>query len=87
MLRDRPSTIPVPLPKLFLTLFSALFLTLLLGGCVVQIGSRPLVSPQGVPLVASACKDGGWQTLRNNEGEPFRNQGECVSFTNSGQGF
>ena len=86
MFRDRPSTLAVPLPRLLSTLSSILFLTLLLGGCVVQIGSRPLVSAQGVPLVASACKDGGWRTLRNDAGEPFRNQGECVSFANSGQG-
>jgi hypothetical protein len=26
------------------------------------------------------CKDGGWQHLGDDQGRPFRNQGECVSF-------
>ena len=28
------------------------------------------------------CKKGGWQTLTDNNGNPFKNQGQCVSFTN-----
>ena len=28
------------------------------------------------------CKNGGWQTLTDNNGNPFSNQGQCVSFTN-----
>jgi len=26
------------------------------------------------------CKGGGWQTMRNADGDLFKNQGDCVSF-------
>jgi NAD(P)-dependent dehydrogenase (short-subunit alcohol dehydrogenase family) len=26
------------------------------------------------------CKNGGWRNLTGNNGTPFENQGECVSF-------
>jgi hypothetical protein len=29
------------------------------------------------------CKNGGWQNLRRADGTPFKNQGDCVSYTNS----
>lgn len=29
-----------------------------------------------------ACKKGGWQTLTDNNNQPFRNQGQCVSYFN-----
>ena len=28
------------------------------------------------------CKDGGWATVTTAEGEPFRNQGQCVAYSN-----
>ena len=28
------------------------------------------------------CKDGGWRTLTREDGTPFRNQGDCVSYAN-----
>lgn len=28
------------------------------------------------------CKDGGWRTLTQEDGTPFRNQGDCVSYAN-----
>ncbi len=33
-----------------------------------------------VPTTKDECKKGGWMTLANNEGESFKNQGQCVSF-------
>jgi hypothetical protein len=62
-----------------------LLLALLLGGCTIRVGTRPLVSAQGVPLVPSVCRDGGWQELRDDRGQPFKNQGDCISFTQSGR--
>jgi hypothetical protein len=32
-----------------------------------------------------ACKNGGWQTLTRADGSPFKNQGDCVSYTNNGK--
>ncbi len=28
------------------------------------------------------CKNGGWQNLTDGDGQPFRNQGQCVSYAN-----
>lgn len=30
------------------------------------------------------CKNDGWQNLRRANGTPFKNQGDCVSYTNKG---
>jgi hypothetical protein len=35
-----------------------------------------------VPTGKNACKQGGWQSLTDGEGNPFKNQGQCVSYTN-----
>jgi hypothetical protein len=34
------------------------------------------------PVTKDDCKNGGWQTRTTVTGEPFRNQGQCVSSTN-----
>jgi hypothetical protein len=31
------------------------------------------------------CKQGGWQNLTREDGSPFKNQGDCVSYTNTGR--
>lgn len=31
------------------------------------------------------CKKGGWQALSRNDGTPFTNQGDCVSYMNTGK--
>lgn len=62
---------------------AALTLALLLAGCAIRIGTVPLISAEGVPLAPSVCREGGWQELRDDRGEPFKNQGDCVSFVQS----
>jgi len=37
------------------------------------------------PSNKDACKDGGWQNLTRGDGSTFRNQGDCVSYTNTGR--
>ena len=37
---------------------------------------------KGHPATKDDCKDGGWMDLVNADGEPFKNQGDCVSYTN-----
>ena len=32
------------------------------------------------PVSKSQCKAGGWRSLTNGQGQPFRSQGQCVSF-------
>lgn len=31
------------------------------------------------------CKKGGWQTMSRADGSPFKNQGDCVSYVNTGK--
>ena len=31
------------------------------------------------------CKDGGWRTVKRANGTSFKNQGDCVSYTNNGK--
>jgi hypothetical protein len=31
------------------------------------------------------CKNGGWQAYRRVDGSPFKNQGDCVQYTNTGK--
>jgi hypothetical protein len=31
------------------------------------------------------CKKGGWQTMRRADGSEFKNQGDCVSYVNTGK--
>jgi hypothetical protein len=35
------------------------------------------------PTSKDACKKGGWQTLTDRDGNPFKNQGQCVSAVSS----
>ncbi len=34
------------------------------------------------PASKDECKDGGWRALRDADGQPFKNQGQCVSDAN-----
>lgn len=35
-----------------------------------------------VPSNKDQCKKGGWQNLEDANGQPFKNQGQCVSYFN-----
>ena len=37
------------------------------------------------PTTKDDCKDGGWMDLVNGDGDAFKNQGDCVSYTNNGK--
>lgn len=41
--------------------------------------------PYRVATDKNDCKNGGWQTLRRADGTEFKNQGACVSYTNTGR--
>jgi hypothetical protein len=41
--------------------------------------------PFRVPGSAEACKNGGWRTTRRADGSPFKNQGDCIQYVNTGQ--
>jgi hypothetical protein len=38
-----------------------------------------IVSTARTPTSKQACKKGGWRSLANDQGQPFRNQGQCVA--------
>jgi hypothetical protein len=40
--------------------------------------------PSSAPTSRDDCKHGGWRTLVDPDGRPFRNQGDCVSSVSSG---
>lgn len=50
--------------------------------CIFTFDFEP---PPFVPVTASGCRDGGWQTLRRADGTSFRNQGDCVQYANRGK--
>ena len=36
------------------------------------------------PTSKDACKNGGWKNLQEQDGTPFKNQGDCVSYLATG---
>ena len=40
----------------------------------------PLTFGRSAPQSKADCKHGGWRDLADDQGRPFRNQGQCVSF-------
>jgi hypothetical protein len=38
-----------------------------------------------IPLSRDDCKNDGWQTRVTASGEPFRNQGQCIQYFNTGE--
>jgi hypothetical protein len=51
---------------------------------ILSDGSSASVNfePFKVPVDKDECKDGGWKSVYMPNGTPFKNQGQCVSFTN-----
>jgi DNA-binding beta-propeller fold protein YncE len=49
------------------------------GSVTVATAGRPL------PNTKDDCKNGGWQQLGRGDGSPFKNQGACVSYVNTGK--
>jgi hypothetical protein len=45
----------------------------------------PVVQPPSIGFSKDDCKKGGWQNLTRADGSGFRNQGACVSYTNTGR--
>jgi len=41
--------------------------------------------PYAVATNKDQCKNGGWSTLKRADGSSFKNQGDCVSYTNNGK--
>lgn len=53
---------------------------------VVGLGAgvaAPLASADSNPQ-KDQCKHGGFANVRDNNGAPFKNQGQCIKFVNGG---
>ena len=55
--------------------------------CRILVGSGPdtfATAPIGfgppTPTAKADCSNGGWRDLANDQGQPFRNRGRCVSY-------
>ncbi len=44
---------------------------------VSEVGAAP---PSNVSTALSLCQRDGWQSLTNDQGQPFPNQGQCTSY-------
>lgn len=49
----------------------------------ISVNGQVVGSPTS-PLDKDACKKGGWMNLTDDEGNAFKNQGDCVSFVATG---
>ena len=45
-------------------------------------GQATTAPPHRMPTSVASCKASGWANLVDDHGQPFRNQGQCVSFAN-----
>jgi hypothetical protein len=44
-----------------------------------------VIAKLNAPTDINQCKNGGWQTFSRSDGTPFKNQGDCVQFVNTGK--
>jgi hypothetical protein len=61
--------------RLFASIFLAAFPVVVIPIAVTSMGAQAGAAP---PTAVQQCKDGGWQTLTDASGQPFRNQGRCI---------
>jgi hypothetical protein len=52
---------------------------------VGTLASAELYTYVNVPTDADECKKDGWMTLSMPDGSPFKNQGDCIQFVNTGK--
>ena len=63
--------------RLLASVFLAAFPVVVIPIAVTSIGARAGAAP---PAAVQQCKDGGWRTLTDASGQPFKNQGQCISY-------
>jgi hypothetical protein len=55
------------------------------GANSVVLASAELYISISVPTDKDQCKNNGWMTLFRPDGSPFKNQGDCIQFVNTGK--
>lgn len=63
--------------RLLASVFLVAFPVVVIPIAVTSMGSQAGAAP---PTAVQQCKDGSWQTLSDASGQPFKNQGQCVSY-------
>ena len=63
--------------RLLASVFLAAFPVVVIPIAVTSMGARAGAAP---PAAVQQCKDGGWQTLTDASGQPFKSQGQCISY-------
>jgi len=63
--------------RLLVSVFLAAFPVVVIPIAVTSTGAQAGAAP---PTAVQQCKNGGWQTLTDASGQPFNNQGQCVSY-------
>ena len=46
----------------------------------------PVTFVGAIPATKEDCKNGGWRNLADDQGQPFPNHGQCMSFVNHAAG-
>jgi len=54
------------------------------SGGIIHFGPATFTVLPVVPQSKDDCKNGGWQGVTDDQGRPFKNQGDCVSFAATG---
>ena len=63
--------------RLLVSVFLAVFPVVVIPIAVTSMGTQAGAAP---PTAVQQCKDGGWRTLTDASGQPFKNQGQCISY-------
>lgn len=52
----------------------------------LAIDNSSRINIMSQPADKEQCKNDGWKLVVNGAGAPFKNQGQCVKFVNTGNG-
>jgi hypothetical protein len=55
------------------------------AGCWTGFKPSTRFNAANPPTTANQCKNGGWQTRQRPDGTPFKNQGDCIQYVNTGR--
>jgi hypothetical protein len=70
------------------TIFLIMTILLVMGGSIVAASAKDdkdeKDSKDDTRVTAEACKKNGWRDLEDADGDPFKSQGQCVSYAKQG---
>jgi hypothetical protein len=51
----------------------------------IDVNGHVTTFDAATPASADSCKNGGWQNLQRADFSPFKNQGDCIQYANTGK--